>query len=158
MQSIPNNDAVELYGLSWKRIFKLRNTAAWRWYDRFGSRIPVEEFMSVGNQVIAECLNTFEPDGPSSFAHFLYRALDMRMPDVARREWAGMIQRTYAGTGRHRHVTSTTYQGPTFTELPVDPALHDDGALVDVVPPALLAHGTQELYVVCPITFRFSDR
>src|SRR5690242_2757817 len=91
----PNDDADGAHGLTWRRIFKIRNTVCWRWFYKFGMRIPFEEFASEANQVIVESLTAFAPCGAASFAHFLYRALSRRMPSVARREWAGTIEYSY---------------------------------------------------------------
>ena len=103
--------------------------------------------MSEGNSVIAECLLAFDPAGPASFATFLYRAMSRRMPSVARHEWVGTMERTYADAGpdrQHRKVTSTTYQGPHFCDLPHDPATYDDNAWIPPVPPALTVPAPQE--------------
>jgi hypothetical protein len=108
----------------WRTIFKLRNTVAWCWYYKFGAPIPVEEFMSEGNQVLAESIAAFDPQGSGSFVTFVYRALHCRMPSVARHEWAGTIERTYDDGGKYAKVTSTVYKGPAFCALPKDPALY----------------------------------
>lgn len=136
-----------IHGLSWRNVFKIRNTVAWTWYRKFGSRIAVEEFMSEGNLVVAECVLAYTAEGPSSFAHFLYKALTLRMPSVARREWAGCIQRTYTGSKRERRVTSTTYHYPHFSELPVDASTQEDGARIAPVPEPFLRPPTQDMRV-----------
>ena len=128
-QSLQNHpdDTSGVCGLSWRRVLKIRNTVCWRWYYRFREEIPVEEFMSEGNQVIAESLNAFAPAGTGSFATFLFRALYRRMPSVARREWATAIEYSYDQPGKHSKGRHAVYRGPTLVDVPDDSAAYDDG-------------------------------
>jgi hypothetical protein len=130
-------------GLPWRTIFKLRNTVAFRWCRKFGDQIPVEEFLSECNQVIAESARAYTPQDGCTFAGFLYRAMHRRMPSVPRHIWAGTNTYVYERPGRGQKRLSIVLQGPNICELPRDPVTHDDTP-PPFTPPALTVPATQD--------------
>jgi hypothetical protein len=78
--------------IDWPAVLRLRDTVARRWYLLAEETIPVEEFVSAGNQVIAQCLRCYEP-GRGKLTTLLYAALRRGMVSVIRQEggWARLM-------------------------------------------------------------------
>ena len=125
MQSIPvppsNSQAEHVHGISWSHIFRIRDGVAFMWYRRFRMLIPLEEFLSVGNLVIAQAMRIYEPGRPPPFSIYLAKALHHRMATVPREEWSGWV--TYErseerdGTGR-RKLLRRAVHAPAIEPLP----------------------------------------
>jgi len=129
-QSLQNygDHAEGVHGVSWKRIFRLRDSVARRFYRKFHQQIPLEEFLSEGNQALVESLIAFDPTGAVSLTTHLYRFLSKRLWDVPKREWRGTSESTYAEVGRHARRISTMYKAPTFVEIPGDSSTETEAA------------------------------
>jgi hypothetical protein len=78
--------------IDWPAVLRLRDTVARHWYLLAEETIPVEEFTSIGNQVIAQCLRCYEP-ARGKFTTLLYAALRRGMMSVVRQEgaWARLM-------------------------------------------------------------------
>lgn len=50
------SDPIDLCGLTWAGLFRVRNSIARRYAGRWGDIIPIEEFLSAGNAALAEVL------------------------------------------------------------------------------------------------------
>jgi len=115
--SPPPTDALTVHDTPWSQIFRLRNTVAFRHCERFGRRIPEEEFLSMGNLAIVEAIHTFSPSKQTAFSSYLWLVLQRRMRSVVEHEWQGFVQRTYTGSNANHRRTSQTYVPPEFVEI-----------------------------------------
>ncbi len=116
-ESVPEY-ADEVYGLAWRQVFKLRNTVALRYCERYGRRIPAEEFLSGANEAIVEALSSFDATRGAAFASHLWLVLSRKMRAVVEQEWRGHIRRSYSGSTRQTHRRlSQTYTPPEFVEV-----------------------------------------
>ena len=87
-------DTENLYRLSWGEIFRIRDSAARRHYSRCAYGIPLEEFQSLGNEVICHVLQDFASETPppyplrSCLFHQLHRAMFRLRRDTYDRDMA----------------------------------------------------------------------
>jgi hypothetical protein len=132
------------YGLSWKRIFKLRDSVARRFYCKFQGQIPLQEFLSEGNQALTESLASFPPDGPASLPTWLYRHLVRRMWRVPGKEWKGANESRYAHRGKHAPRLKILYRPPHLESIPNDSSMLTDEEAPALLPQPLTTPATQE--------------
>jgi DNA-directed RNA polymerase specialized sigma24 family protein len=157
VQSIPTNrtpdhanDALTadtVHGLPWARVFTIRNAIAREFFRKFHEEIPLEEFLSEGNQAMTEALAAFDPHGPASLATWLYRALRRRMWDVVKREWKGTNESIYASHTAHAKRLKTIYKAPQLEAIPDDSALHNEDEPPPVMPVPLTTLPIQDTFV-----------
>ena len=136
-----------MHGLSWQRIFTIRTAVARTFFHKFQEQIPLEEFLSEGNQALTESLAAFDPSGGASLATYLSRALRCRMWDVVKREWKDTSVTTYASHTRHAQRLTTVYKAPHLEELPEDSAVHTEEDPPCRMPAPLTTPATQEALV-----------
>lgn len=161
--SCPAALAETIHGLTWQHIFRLRDAVARTFYGKFAEAIPLEEFLSEGNQVLAESLTTFDPHGPASFTTYLYRQLQRRLWDVPKRVWHDTNETTYASHTQHAKRLQTTYKAPQHVPLPDDATLHQATGLPARMPAPLTSPAPQESFTYLQeclafVTQRLSDR
>jgi hypothetical protein len=117
-----------IHGLSWRRIFLIRNGCAFTWYRRYRMLIPLEEFWSAGNLGIVLAIRRYIPAGeiagPSlPFPLYLTKCLHHDMALVVRREWSGwgIYERSEARdpSGRRKRIRRT-FHTPALEPLPPD--------------------------------------
>jgi hypothetical protein len=98
-----------LHGTTWTELYRKRDTLAAYWYTRQGTRIPLEEYQSMGNEALAEGLATFDPTKSLSLLPYVTILLHNRLRQVRLRQaGAGNLQRTNGATrGLQKYQTDT---------------------------------------------------
>src|SRR5215831_2048793 len=111
VRSIPSPDDLArddgVYGVPWEQIVRIKHGVCWRWYRRLDGRIPLQEFQSEANECIAWAILHFDPAQGARFSTFLYNVLRRHMAEVPRKEWGGLVTRSYDTRGRHYIKGST---------------------------------------------------